>query len=153
LVCLEENRALFVRRLEEEKVCRQSVVGLNFDDVAHLQVHALFHLELSPGEDPVLPRIGLKVAGVALVVVIALLEHGEREHEEEGGEVSEEQAHLEEGHRLAETQQQVKKVEKVLELLKQHFRHEAHRAVLLVANQVLLALQLRLHPHPTLLRG
>lgn len=83
-----------------------------------------------------MPGIGLLILHIPLVVLVALLEHGQDKHQDQGRHIAEQQANTQRRYKLRYGDDEVKHVEEVFELVVQHARHKGYYTVFLVADQV-----------------
>lgn len=141
LVCLDEDAAARLSRLEEDEVAGDALALDHFDDLADLNVCGLDRHDgagsaLLSLEYGVLRVVHLFVAPVPLDIVITLLAHRHYQYEGQGRHVSEEETDFEEGNELTDGDDQEEQVEEELELVDQHLWNESQEVVLLIVQPV-----------------
>lgn len=141
LVCLDEDRATLLCRLEEYEIGGDalSLHYLNYlanFDISRGNGHNSSQTLLLTLQDSILAIVQFFVATISIEIVPPLFDHRHDQHECQRCNVREEEADLEEGHELADRDDQEEHVEEELELVVEHLEDEAEHVVLLIVQAV-----------------
>ena len=141
LVCLDEDRAALLCRLEEDEVGGDALPLHYLNDLANFDVfrgdwNDSSETLLLTLQDSILAIVEFFVAAEAIEIVPPLLNHRHDQHKCQRSNVGEEEADLEEGYELTNRDDQEEHVEEELELVVEHLEDEAEHVVLLIVQTV-----------------
>jgi len=130
LICPYEDSALLLRRVQEQAICGESLVLMNFQNIAHLHCRTRLHVPCATLLQVFVHCIiHIFVLPESLDVVKCLFDHRDRQHEHKWRNVCEHKTDLQWRVKLGHCDQQEKHIVEKLELVVENDRQESQNVV------------------------
>ena len=141
MISLYENIARLLGSFEKNEICRDALSLINFNYLTDFYIFALdwhdaTHALLLALQQCILSRIQLFISSVAIKVIDSLFDHCHHENKGQRSNICEEKANFEKGKELAYGNDKEEHIEKELEFVVEHLKHEGEAVVLLIVKSV-----------------
>ena len=137
LISPDEYRPALLCGIEENEVSRDALILMYLDNVTDLHVcRRDMRIVALDSNSLVALIIQFLVTLPSLNVIPGLLHQGDREHESQGGNVSEQESDFQGRDQLRETDKEEEEVEEELELVEEDHRDEGQQIILRVVELV-----------------